>query len=311
MIDLQEPRSIQYSEQDKVILKDQFILLLHTLLLVYLGLHNLLIPLVSNILKSQPLMSDVHFWFLFQLPVQGMLRKKMPISTWYLYFLILGSISRLGIELYLATNLKSWSILSVLISELSSGIFYFLYFPSLKIKKFSLIAISGLFIAPSLSTLEIRSSNQLLTPLKLVHEQSVQHLGCQGSVNNLVYPLHTGTVQEALSITSCGFEKNLIFVNKDFNLINQTNVAINLRLYKLQVLHGRVKWKFVRLVQLESHRIWNVSQYIKTDTAYLIKSPERRKIGHVVIVPELSREFPLGPGTLGLTFDTLNWTPNE
>lgn len=312
MVDLQEPRKLEYSEKDQLILNEQFILLLHTMLLAYLGLHNFFIPVVSNLLRNQSILQDVHFWFLFQLPVQWFLRRKVTIPRSYFYFLVLGSVARLVLEFYFASTLKSWGILSVLVSELSSVIFYFLYFPALPSGKFPSKALSSILIVSILSFTELHSQPSILLLQKTAPTIDASHLGCEGSEVNLKYPLSSqGPVKEAIAIKPCGFSQKLVSTDSSFKVINETNTLYNLRLYKIHVLHGRVKWKFIRLIQLEPHKVWDVSSYLKNDVAYVIKSPEHRKLGHLVILPIRSTEFPLGKGVLSLTFDTLKWSSYE
>lgn len=312
MVDLQEPRKIEYSDKEKIILKEQFILLLHTLLFAYLSLHNFLIPVVSNLLKHQAILQDVHYWFLLQLPVQWFLRQKKQIPTAYFYFLVLGSVARLVIEFYLAPTLKSWGILSVLVSELSSVIFYFLYFPLLSNTKFSFKSLSAIFIVLFLSLTENHSKPLILSSVQRLSVFDSSQLGCEGSESVLNFPLTMErVVRDAVAVEECGFSNKQVFFDKQFKIKNHTKHLYNLRIFKLHVLHGRVKWKFVRLIQLEAGREWDAMTYLKNDIAYVIKSPERRNLGHLVLVPKSVKEFPIGKGELSLTYDTLKWSPHE
>jgi hypothetical protein len=313
MIDLQEPGRASYSAQEQALLKHQFILLVHTLLLAYLALHNLIIPMVANILRGHNLLIDVHFWFLFQLPLQWYLRQMKPLPMAYVQFLILGTLARLLFEFNFATQLKTWQIFSVLISEFSATIFFFLVFPALAPKKLFLSAFLGLLVAPMLGLYEVRSeSNKMLISTPFLKQSQDHLLGCRGAEVTLQFPLpNDSAVQSSAIIRDCGFDQNLVRTGKSFHVLNQGQQQLNLRLYRLYVLHGKVRWKFLRLIQVAPGETWEVGELLKDDVAYLIKSPERRKLGNLVIVPAQTGHFPLGPGSLKLNYDSLEWRADE
>lgn len=313
MVDLQEPKKHEYSEEEQVVLKEQFILLLHTLLVVYLVLHNFLIPLVSNILTDRNLLSDLHFWFLFQIPVQYLLRKKLTIPNWYYYFLLFGTFARLGMELQLAPTLKSWGIFSLLLSELSSIIFYYLYFPFLKKKSPGLLSLLAFVIVPIMSVVEVRSEKMMSSNTRIAPERDDKVLGCKGSLNRITFPLEEFPhYPERVTIHPCGFSDSFLRIGQTFSVLNQSSHDINLRLYQLRVLHGKVSWKFVRLMQIPQKGTWDISEYLKGEkTALLLKSPERRKLGNLLIISKDRTSFPLGKGELISTYDTLQWSPYE
>lgn len=311
MIDLQEPQRPSYSEADKEMLQEKFALILHSFLLLYLSAHNFLIPLITNILRGAPLLEDMHFWFLFQLPVQYLLRKGQKIPLFYLHFLIMGTIARMGVELTMASQLKSWPILSVMLSELSSSVFYFVYYPHAKKVSRMSLAILGPVIAILLSWTEVHSPatfKRSSLHRKLTVADDYHLLGCQGSLADLSFPLTQYSARNSVQIKSCGFEQALVYHEQGLVILNQFKHPVNLRLYRLNVLHGRVKWKFVRLVKVEEGKSWDVSSLLKQNEIYVIKSPERRKLGHLVILPAGGKEFPLGAGELELTYDTIKWS---
>ncbi len=312
MIDIQEPVTPVYSFEEKENIKQKFILLLHTLLIVYLSIHNLLLPLLMNIIKNKPLMLDVHWWFLLQIPVQWFLRKGKVIPKGYLLFLIIGSILRLTLEVYTADNLKSWFILSVFISEISSGIFYAVYFPLARKNAMMPLALLAFALIPTLKYFEHKTEAAISFKTKKVeHVQSDSaSLGCLGSNSQLDFPLKSKyKLLNSVAIADCGFTEKIISPSLDFTIVNTTSQILNLRLYKLQVLYGRVKWKFLRLIQVKSSELWSPNKLISTDTIYLIKIPENRKLGHLVLVPIGFEKFPIGKGSLHLDYDSLNWTP--
>lgn len=314
MIDLHEPATIAYSSEEKRKLKEDFLILLHTLLLIYLALHNLILPVIINLAHDQHLLTDIHFWFLFHLPVQWLLRKRLQLPEGVVLFLAFGSMLRLGVELYLSTSWKGWGTLSLLLSELSSFIFYFVYYPFCHKRKYLWVSLLALLVTPSLSWLEIRS--QKIISSSIVHKElgtkSEELLGCKGSTVGLEFPLTlAGGPRSSFKLIHCGFEEQLIRSHSHLAVTNSLAYPVNLRLYKLQVLHGKVKWKFVRLVRLKNQESWELSEYVRKDVAYLLKSPERRKLGHAVIIPERTRDFPLGKGRLNLHYDSLEWIRHE
>jgi hypothetical protein len=314
VIDIQEPQRAEYTPADKAELKEEFLVLLHTLLLVYLALHNLLIPLMANFLRGNALLTDVHFWFFLHFPLQWYLRRRESPPLGYVQFLILGTVTRLVFELYLASNLKSWHVLSVIVSEVSAGIFYFLYYPSLRSRKLMWSCLLGLFIPPALALIELRPEvRPLVMPLARQKLAGADlDLGCKGSQLSLNYPLsaRSPVIQKA-RITDCGFTHPLAAIGPDFAIHNTSGQQLNLRLYRLQVLHGKVRWKFMRLVQVGDGDIWDVGSLLKDHALYVIKSPERRKLGALYLLPEHKLDFPLGKGQLNLGYDFLEWRNDE
>lgn len=313
MIDIQEPKRRAYTQEEKEELSSRFILLLHTLLLVYLSIHNLFMPLLSNLIKGQDVLQDVHYWFLFQLPVQVWLRKGNRIPSGYFIFLLAGSIVRVAFETLTAPTLKSWGITSILISELSSFIFYFVYWPRVEKNKWPLLVLAGLVITPLLSKIEIHGQgfgiSNVSRQVKIKAPET--GLGCQGHVGSLIFPLKQEPAVEQVLIKECGLSDMAVRYHGKFQVKNTLDKSINLRLYRLNVLYGRVSWRFVRLVQVEKNGTWDVTPLLKGDVAYLIKSPERRKIGHTVLVSAIAREFPLGRGELYFNYDSLEWIPYD
>lgn len=311
MIDIQEPQRRAYTEEEKAELSARFILLLHTLLLVYLSVHNIFIPLVSNLLKGQVLLQDVHYWFLFQLPVQYWLRKGKGVPSGYFLFLIVGSITRITFETLTASTLKSWGITSIMISELSSFIFYFVYWPRVESNKWLPLVLAGFVLTPLLSKMEIHGQSFGL-PM-IVRNVKVKlpdnGLGCQGTVGTVNFPVGPGLATGQLSIKDCGLSDMILRYHGKFEVKSNLDKPINLRLYRLNVLHGRVSWRFVRLVQVEKNSVWDVTPLLKDAVAYLIKSPERKKIGHTILLPATATDFPLGIGKLNFNYDSLEWVP--
>ena len=313
MIDLQEPVTMSYSEEESRELRGRFLITLHGFLLLYLSLHNFLLPATLNVLRGAPFFEDVHFWFLFQLPIQYFLRKEKIIPQGYLLFLIVGSLTRLTWELGHATELRSWPVLSVLLSEFSSLIFLSLTVSQFRNRQFLYIPPMALFIVPMLSTFELHSPDayftKFSTPTRLSTDDRA--LGCQGSAVTLEFPFVENYPEVTrLTLRECGFPTPVLRWSSALSLTHQQKAPLNLRLYELSALHGKVRWKFQRLLQLKPGELWDLSPLLKADRIYLLKSPERRHLGLLVLIPTSFEGFILGPGRLTLGFETLSWSPH-
>ncbi len=228
----------------------------------------------------------------------------------YLFFLIIGSALRLGMEVYAASNLKSWHMFSIVLSEISSGIFYAVYFPIVKKNTRLPLWLLAFALIPLLNHLELRSefTSTVINENKTVILRDSFSMGCQGSDVQLDFPLQQKfKLLNSVAITDCGFTEKIFSPTNDFVIGNTTSQVLNLRLYKLQVLYGRVKWKFLRLVQVKSSEVWAPQKLIAADTMYLVKMPENRKLGHLTIMPSDFQKFPIGNGKLLLDYDSLNW----
>jgi hypothetical protein len=309
-VDLKEPVKASYSEEEAAELKHKFILLVHSLLLLYLALHNLIIPMGSNLLRGDQPFLDVHFWFLIHLPLHFWLRTGREVPQCFYLFLLVGSLSRLMIELMLMTSLKSWTIFSVVISEFSTLLF--LYVGRVKFTCYRSLARSmgvvalGLLLPLSMSHLEARSN---LGPRFFLKKEDptliAEKIGCQEGIVELALPQSHANFQHELEIKTCGFKENLVFISQNFILKNSFESTLNVRLFKLDPKGRRVRWKFVRLVQLAPREVWDLSPLIKTDGLYLVKIPERRNLGFSVLVPDDFKTPEAGKLIIG--FDSVEW----
>lgn len=283
-IDLDAPEQRQYTGEEKSEIRFRFLITLHTLLLVYLSLHNFLIPFVGNWAKGISFFTDVHFWFLFHFPMNYLLRKKKTIWAGYFYFLVLGSLARVGTESLVVSQFKSWGIFSVYLSEISAAIFYFVIYPLVNNKKYLLFCLAGLLIAPALTAIEKRSSWSK-ADIDFSREKILRNyskLGCQGSENQFTLPIIENISKENIHIVSCGFKQKEVFYHQDLKIINDVPEKTNLRLYRSSYHQGVIRWKFMKLIQLNPGDQYLLDLSSK-EMFYLLKSPEKVSLGHLVI----------------------------
>lgn len=308
MIDINEPIRRKYSSEEEIIIKKKFLILVHSFLLLYLSLHNFLIPVVMNFFRGNPLIQDVHFWFLFHLPVHFSLRNGKQISSSYNMFLILGSLARFAFyHLFLFS--RSWSLVSVYLSEVSSLFFCFLIWDKTSKDRWTLLSLIGFFVPFALGFLEVHPEIKK-DKLIFVKENKVKYTsyGCQGSLLNLNFNQTVLTEMRGhTSLTNCGFDKNLAKTNKNFEIRNSSKKDVNLRLYSLSKKNERYSWKFQKILRIPGQTKIQIAKYLNESNLYLLKSPERKELGiHVLINGETSLK-----GSFEITSDTLSWRLHE
>ena len=248
MVDLQEPPKTTYSIQEQETISHQFTLILHSFLILYLAIHNLIIPSVLNIFRGDNLLIDVHFWFLFQIPLYYYIKNNKKIAQEVWQFFVAGSLARVIFETYFVTQFKSWEYFSVLVSEIASLVFYFfLYKRTLRPRNF-LMVIPAIIIVFTFTQIELRSpwSIKQSVFLKAPIFDDSRTLGCTGSIVRL----HPVEVDSEVAITDCGFSSSLTRFSEDLSVINNYK-TINLRLYRLVKRAHGVSWKFARLFQVK------------------------------------------------------------
>jgi hypothetical protein len=309
VIDIQEPEKKLYTKEAQASVQKEFYLLVHVILIFYLLLHNILIPVVTNLFRSQSLYLDTHYWFLFHLPLQFWLRKDKPIHVNYLFFLMAGSLSRLFYHTWEAEG-RSWFLFSVFLSEVSSLIFCSIIWKKQQGKIRSYGIMLGILI-PLLLT-KVEKHGQIWIPEKIVKTEvtySDSQLGCRGGEVNISFPISYLTpASDELAIENCGLSEQMIFFNKDFKLKNKTTSTINIRLYELKAdVRKRYSWRFVRINRLQQGDEWKLADIMKSDRIYLLKSPERRNLGLTILLPSNLSSIPLKTGTLEVGIDSLNW----
>lgn len=310
MIDLGEPARKEYTDEEKKVLKQNFFVTLHSFLLVYLTLHNFLIPLMANFFKGHVFWDHMHFWFLVHIPVNIYLRRG-KLSRFVFFFLLFGSLTRLSLESYLTLKLASWGMLSIYLSEVSSLLFFVFYYPEVGDQNNKIVpgALSGILLAGLFSLAEISIRPDYFQKADTKSDFTKLY-GCKGSTNKLHFPLGTRPTSNSININECGFHEDEIYVKGRLEVKNKTGLPLNMRIYQLKWSGGRLSWKFIRLLQVSPTGILNVEEFAKFERPLLLKIPERKNLGHLLIVPEKSSEhFP--PGELELTYNSLNWRGHE
>lgn len=302
MIDLTEPVKKTLSSGEARLVRHKFLVLLHSLLLFYLILHNLIIPLVINLFKGQDILSDVHYWFFSQIPVHLWLRQKKKVYLSYVLFLIFGSLTRL---LYCSLMyVKSWSLVSVYLSELSSLIFIFIIWQDLVKDRYVFFSVLGVFITPILTSLEFSPPQKAnLSEKREKTFADYSSLGCKGSRIKVTFPVTAVSSDSGVDITACGMKNNLLIYNREFVIRNKTNQSFNLRLYELKKGSERYSWKFIRIIRIEQNSSEDISKFFRKPSMYLLKSPEYRDLGMLAMIPIDSQL----KGTFELTPETLTW----
>lgn len=305
MIDLQEPVRRSYTREEEEVVRKNFLILLHSFLLLYLSLHNLFIPLALNALKGREILQDVHYWFLFHLPLHFWLRKGKMISSSYNTFLVVGSLARLVFySVFMFT--KSWTIVSVFLSEVSSLIFSFVIWNMASKDRYLYVALLGVLIPPYLASVEKYPPDA--GPRKISRAITIENykiLGCQGSEILLsTQDLADRKISSRAKINGCGFDNNLYSYRTSFELFNGSGIDHNLRLYELKKKEGRVSWKFLKMIRLQQNTTVDLGKDLKTKTMYLLKSPERRQVGMMLLIPEVTEVT----GKFEINYDSIHWS---
>lgn len=284
MVDLKEPLRREYSMEENLEVNQSFLILLFYFLAFYLTLHNLIIPLALNLFRGHDLLLDVHFWFLFSFPLIYWVKKKISVPRSYLIFLFSGSVTR--IILYSTVlYVKSWTIASVYLTEFSLIIYcVFVYHKSVK-DKFHFLGLLGIFIPYGLSQIESHSIAMKVIFPELSLHSDLSKEGCVGSQVELSFPVK-GSVSQTTNLKNCGFATNTAFFESSFSITNEQDHLIHLRLFKLSHKEGKLYWKFVRLLRIEGRSHLVLDNFLKKDSIFLLKAPERRNLGILVLIPE-------------------------
>lgn len=287
MVDLKEPMRREYSTEESVEVSQSFLTLLFYFLSFYLSLHNVIIPLLLNIFRGNDLLLDVHFWFLFSLPLIYWIKKRLPIPRSYLFFLLSGSLSRIVIYTTVM-YVKSWTVASVYLTEFSLIIScVFAYQKSYK-DRFIFSGFAGLLVPYYLSQVEFHSvARKVIFPV-VTKEINLSKEGCAGSKVDITFP-HQKPVSSFLSIGECGFKNNNAVIDGSFRIFNEQEHLIHLRIFKLTHKEGKLFWKFVRLVKVEPRHELVLNDYLNKDSIFLLKAPERRNLGILILIPKESK----------------------
>ncbi|HLT22655.1 MAG TPA: hypothetical protein VKZ84_04400 [Bacteriovoracaceae bacterium] len=294
MITVEEPKAREYTPEESELLKHKFITLLYTLLIVYLTLHQFLIPLVNNLFKGLPFASDIHWYFVIHFYGHYKLRKdrKLPYGFYALIWLM--TILQIGVGFM---SLGKWGLFSLAITQISTIIFLYFVWPfvnyTIKAKDVLIHIIVGGAIFAGIKSVEVKS----VKPKVKSQRQIVLHQ--EDFV--ITFP-NSFPKERELSVWNLG-DRTFNFEH-DFRIINDKDVSIDIRLYELHIKSERLRWKYKRLAQLKPNESWDLP--LENDVIYLVKSPERKDLKVLLLIPQ-NYEFPLGPGELSVGFNSLEW----
>lgn len=291
MISYDEPARARLSEADRLHADQHFLVVLHGFLVLYLALHNLLIPLALNWLKGNPALADVHYWFLAQLAIAWALKRAPARVPALVTAVTAGSLVRLLWETtrWMPGTL-SWGIFSVWLSEGATFIFAFHYF----LRGAHRPAWGWWWLAlgvPLASGVETRG--ELFRPLagfERVERRNAEWVtrGCLGS--RIAWIPGMGLPAEG-DIHPCGFSAPLVAMAA--TLRNTTKSTIQLRVSRLRWWDQRLKLQFVRLLILrpgESHTLAGAET-----EAWLLSSIQQKWVGLQLRVGAAARAaFPAG-----------------
>lgn len=294
MITVEEPKAREYTEEESFILKHKFITLLYTLLIVYLTLHQFLIPLVNNIFKGLPLVSDIHWYFLIHFYGHYKLKTEKELPYEFYIFVWLITILQTGFGFF---SLGKWGLFSLAITQVSTIIFLYFSWPyvskTIKAKSLLIHLMAGALLFAGIKAVEVQSVQ--------VRPKSQREVILHQEDFSVTFP-NSFPLKRKLSVWN--LENSVFNFNNDFRVINDKDVTIDIRLYKLQVKSERLRWKYMRLAQLKGSEVWDLP--LEKDAIYLVKSPERKDLKVLILVPQ-NYEFPLGPGELSVGFNSLEW----
>lgn len=294
MITIEEPQRREYTEEESRLIKHKFITLLYILLIVYLTLHQFLIPLVSNLFKGRHFATDIHWFFMIHFYGYYQLKKKLEMSRGFYAFLWLITILQI---IFGVLTMGKWGLFSLALTQVSTLLFLYFVVPfvsnTYQVKSIVSHLLVGGIVFAGLQVIEIKSSESLrVTERKIVMHHEDFNISFPGT-----FPL-----KNELSVWSLG-NQGLHF--KDyFKIVNDKDVVIDIRLYELKIKSERVRWKYKRLAQLKAHESWDLP--LENDTIYLVKSPERKDLEVLILIPQ-NYKFPLGSGRLSVGFNSLEW----
>lgn len=298
MISIEEPTRREYSEEESRLLKHKFITFLYVLLIVYLTLHQFLIPFVSNIFKGNNLASDIHWFFIIHFFGYYQLKKTKKMSFGFYCLLWVITIAQCTVGFL---TFGKWGLFSLAITQTSTVIFLYFVWPfvsHLKETKTILAhVVVGLIIFTGLNFVEIHSPEmKRSTERRLILHQEDFAINLPGQ-----FPTN-----RELSVWK--LSNQVIEFDREFKIVNDKDSIIDIRLYELKIKSNRVGWKYKRLSQLKPGEAWNLP--LQNDHIYLIKSPERRDLKVLLLIPK-GYQFPLGKGVLSVGFNSLEWRGEE
>ncbi len=293
-LEVQGPKDPQFSNLEKKKLDKNFFKTIHIFLIIYLCLHNLIIPSIVNIYKGSPLLTDIHYWFLFHFICYHQFKKEQSFNYYLVLFGFSGSITRIIFETYMTATVygKSWGIFSIYLAEVCSIILFFVYIYSfLKVpKKKGLNFSAGTFTAlllgsslqPVLNSIEIRGEifNNTKKITRTRTYTNFDNSGCLGSVVKGVTPI-SKSISKQVEIKDCGLAQNIYIVGDKLSIHNNTDQTIRLRLFK--VSKGRLLFQRVYMIHAHEHESIVT---LDENSFYILKSLEQTWVGQSLLIPE-------------------------
>ncbi len=249
MISYEDPPRVPWGPAENQRQSEEFLWVLHGFLLLYLALHNFVIPVGVNLYRGNPLLEDAHFWFLAQFPLALALRRRSAHADVLMTMVALGSGLRLVWETWtLAPAGPTWGLFSIWLSEGSSAILYAYYFTRHgRVPKFGWRWSWIPLLALALTQVEERGE-LFRRPLDFVRtvkrDLTWADMGCRGS--RIVW---NGLAESAPGdIQSCGFSRPMADLGAP--LVNGSRATVQVRVARLRLHGGELKRDFVRLLIL-------------------------------------------------------------
>lgn len=294
MITIEEPQKRNLSQEESLTLRLKFIDLLYVLLVVYLTLHQFLIPFVGNLFRGDVFYHDVSWSFIVHFYGIYELKKNKSMSLGFYSFLWGLTVVQI---IHGALTLGKWGLFSLVLTQTTTIVFlYFVYpFVTKERKTISLVValVCSLACGALFSLVKVNSPEKSRASQRSIqmHEEDFQV--------KLPAPL---PILSEVSVWELG--NRAVRFNDHFIVKNDKKSVIDIRLYELKIAEHRVKWKYVRLAQLRLNDVWNLP--LSNDAIYLVKSPERRDLKSLILIPQ-HYQFPLGEGILSVGFNSIVW----
>ena len=293
MISIEEPKR-EFTEEESRQLRFKFITLLYTLLIVYLTLHQFLIPLANNLFKGRFFAADIHWFFIVHFYGYHQLKKTKEMSQGFYSFLWLVTILQTSFGFF---TLGKWGLFSLGITQVSTILFLYFVWPFVgsdrNFKTIAFHALMAVLIFAGLKSIEVHSTEtKRVTERRVVLHQEDFAISFPGKFQS----------ESQASVWELG---NQVFeFANGFKIVNDRDAIIDTRLYELKIKSDRVRWKYQRLAQLKPGEVWDLP--LDKDSIYLVKSPERKDLKVLLLIPE-GFKFPLGEGQLSVGFNSIEW----
>lgn len=283
------------NEKHSQVEQDLFRKTLIYFLLLYLSLHNLIIPVFVNIYKEKYLLNDVHFWFLFVFFIKWIENKKLRET--FILIGILGSCLRILVESYQAIDLKfSWGLFSIYLSEGATFLYYFYCYKEKWVPFIQWKYLPLCFLPLFFMKIEVKGDlfNQQSFVRKIQEKDQLWlTYGCKGSVVDYKGPEE---LKDQSQIEGCGFKENKVFFDENYSIHNHTNKIVHVRLHEIIFLEKNINDLFKSLIILKPNESKKLA--LEQNKFYLYKSIQQKKIGIQLLIPKktkLVKSFSVNP----------------